>query len=258
MIPFPFNENRFSFFVADHLLVGQLCTNPKSDRSLLSCLKVTQVTHEWDRKCAAVQLMLSTDPSYDNRTIASTLKMQIWTVQRLRAQFNASDDPSDGYGYGLWCGFKWGPHHATSHLRSWLESQYQSVPGCAEEWSDLLVQSGGRWQTLGVAAGLGASPQVQRDPGLDSEGVLRLCTLLLLPPPPRPEPAGQLHLVIRREHHQHDLPQHQSQPNRRHPLSIRRAPAGACGKGMLPVLDPYRGGDWGWRRLHWIDVSSTT
>ena len=42
MIPFPCNENRFSFFVADHLLVGQLCTNPKSDRSLLSCLKVTQ------------------------------------------------------------------------------------------------------------------------------------------------------------------------------------------------------------------------
>ena len=42
MIPFPFYENRFSFFVADHQLVGQLCTNPKSDRSLLSCLKVTQ------------------------------------------------------------------------------------------------------------------------------------------------------------------------------------------------------------------------
>ena len=42
MIQFPFNENRFSFFVADRLLVGQLCTNPKSDRSHLSCLKVTQ------------------------------------------------------------------------------------------------------------------------------------------------------------------------------------------------------------------------
>ena len=41
MIPFPFNENRFFLFVADHLLVGQLCTNPKSDRSLLSSLKVT-------------------------------------------------------------------------------------------------------------------------------------------------------------------------------------------------------------------------
>ena len=43
MIPFPFNENRFSFFfVADHLLIRQFCTNPKSNRSLLSCLKVTQ------------------------------------------------------------------------------------------------------------------------------------------------------------------------------------------------------------------------
>ena len=43
--------------------------------------------------------MHSTDPSYDNRTIASTLKMQIQKVQRLRAQLNASDDPSDGYIY---------------------------------------------------------------------------------------------------------------------------------------------------------------
>ena len=32
----------FLFFLADHLQVGQLCTNPQSDRSLLSCLKVTQ------------------------------------------------------------------------------------------------------------------------------------------------------------------------------------------------------------------------
>ena len=65
-------------------------------------------------------------------------------------------------------------------------------------------------------------------------------------------------LVIRWEHHQHNLPQHQSQPDRRHLPSIHRAPAGTCGKGMFPVPDLYRGGDWGWRRLHWIDVSSTT
>ena len=43
-----------------------------------------------DRRYTTVQLMLSTDPSYDNRTIASTLKMQIRTVQCLRAQLNAS------------------------------------------------------------------------------------------------------------------------------------------------------------------------
>ena len=49
--------------------------------------------NERDRRCAAVQLILSTDPSYDNKIIASTLKMQIRTVQRLRAQLNSSDDP---------------------------------------------------------------------------------------------------------------------------------------------------------------------
>ena len=37
-----------------------------------------------DRRCAAVQLMLSTDPSYDNRTIVSTLKMKIWIATNNR------------------------------------------------------------------------------------------------------------------------------------------------------------------------------
>ena len=44
------------------------------------------------------------------------------------------------------------------------------------------MKSSGRWQNLGEAAGLGAGPEVQRDPGLASEGVLRLCTLLSLAP----------------------------------------------------------------------------
>ena len=86
------------------------------------------------------------------------------------------------YDYGLWCGFKWGPHHATSHLRSRLETQHQRVSGCTEEGGDPLVQSGGQWRTLGVAAGLSAGPLVQRDPGLASEGVRRLCALLSLAP----------------------------------------------------------------------------
>ena len=37
-----------------------------------------------DRRCTAVQLMLSTDPSYDNRTITITLKMQIWIATNNR------------------------------------------------------------------------------------------------------------------------------------------------------------------------------
>ena len=103
--------------------------------------------NERDRRCAAVQLIHSTDPTYDNRTIASTLKMQIRTVQRAQGDENKVS----GYGYGLWCGFKWEPHHATPHLRSRLESQHQSVPGCAEEcgepWCNQVA--GGRpwvWQ----------------------------------------------------------------------------------------------------------------
>ena len=40
--------------------------------------------NERDQRYAAVQLMLSTDPSYDNRTITSTLKMQIWIATNNR------------------------------------------------------------------------------------------------------------------------------------------------------------------------------
>ena len=65
----------FLIFVADHLLVGLLCTNPKSDWSLLLCLKVTQCSTS---EIEDAPLYNSTDPSYENVTIASTLKMQIW------------------------------------------------------------------------------------------------------------------------------------------------------------------------------------
>ena len=50
----------------------------------------------------------------------------------------------------------------------------------------------------------------------------------------RPEPAGLLRLVIRREHHQHDLPQHQSPLDRRHPPSICRAPRRRLWKRHAP------------------------
>ena len=42
------------------------------------------IFNERDRRCAAVQRMLSTDPSYDNRTIASTFKMLIWIATNNR------------------------------------------------------------------------------------------------------------------------------------------------------------------------------
>ena len=179
MIPFLFNENRFSFFVADHLLVGKFCTNPKSDKSLLSCLKVTQ--------CSTSEIRDA--PLYNS----CSLPIQVMTTGPLPAPSKCKSGLAQVTGtcpgwwkqsfrLWSWCGFKWGPYHTTSHLQSRLESQHQSVPGCAEECVDPVVWSGGRWQILSVAAGLGAGPQVQRDPGLASEGVLQLLTLLSLPP----------------------------------------------------------------------------
>ena len=127
--------------------------------------------NERDRRCAAVQHMLSTDPSYDNRTIATTFKMQIWIAMKNR------DVPS----------VMKTKFPATVMVFRVVSSQCHIMPPHIFEvglkvYLDLLksVQSGGRWQTLGAVACLGAGPQVQRDPGLASEGVLRLCTLLSL------------------------------------------------------------------------------
>ena len=119
-----------------------------------------------DRRCTAVQLMPSTDPSYDNGTIASTLKMQIRTVQRIGRPFGG--DRAEGhimpphifevglkvntkvYLYVLksvvipWCdqvagGRPWGwqqdsaPAHKFKEIQAWLQKEcydlYPSLTG---------------------------------------------------------------------------------------------------------------------------------
>ena len=40
--------------------------------------------NERNRRCTAVQLVLSTDPSYEKKTIAITLKIQIWIATNNR------------------------------------------------------------------------------------------------------------------------------------------------------------------------------
>ena len=252
MIPFPFNEKWFSFFVADHLLVGQLCTNPKSNRSLLSCLKVTQwSTSEIGdaplyNSCTLLIQVMTTGPLPAPSKCKSGLPWKTgmcpgWWKQSFRLQ--------------LWS-LVWFQVRATSCYLTSSKLAWKSTPKCTWMcWRVWWSPGAIRWPVADPECG--SRTQVQRDPGLASE-VLWLCTLLPLAPSPQPESAGLLHLVIRWEHHQHDLPQHQSQPDCCHPLSIRWAPAGTPGKGMLAIPDPYRGSDWGWRWLHWIDVSSTT
>ena len=132
--------------------------------------------NERDRRCVAVQHMLSTDPSYDNRSITSTLKMQTRTVQRLGAQLNASDDPLEVVERKP----KAEDTTRKTRTKGFIEKVQAGIVETPQRYGDPLVPPGGRWQTLGVAAGLGGGPQVQRDPALAFEGVLRLCTLLSL------------------------------------------------------------------------------
>ena len=253
MIPFPFNENRLSFFVADHLLVGQLCTNPKSNSSVLSCLKVKQCsTSEIGdaplyNTCSLLIQVMTTEPlPAPSKCIAGLPRITGtcpgWWKQSFRLR--------------LWS-LVWFQVRATScHLTS-SKSAWKSTPKCTWMcWRVWWSPDATRWPVADPGCGgrTRCRPTSLKRPRLSfRRSATALYPSLTVPLLPRPEPAGLLRLVICREHHQHDLPQH-----RRHPPSIRRAPAGDDVKGILPVPDPYRGGDWDWRRLHWIDVSPTT
>ena len=217
MIPFPLNENWFSFFVADHLLAGQLCTNPKSDRSLLSYLKVTQ--------CSTSEIRNA--PLYNS----CSLPIQVMTTGPLPApskcksrRFNVPRVMKRKFLAMVWFQVR-----ATScHLIS-SKSAWKSTPKCTWMcwrvwWSPCAI----RW----LVADPGCGSRTQRRPTSPKrprlgfrKSAMTLYPSLTAPPPPRlpwPEPARLLRLIIRREHHQHDLPQHQSQPDRHHPPSSRR------------------------------------
>ena len=154
----------FLFFVADHLLVCQLMGRCTTHAIYWS--KLWQQDHCYHPQKASLNCLriTGTCPWWWKQSF----RLRLWSL--------------------VWFQVRATSCHLTSS-KSVLKLKHQSVPGCAVECGDSLVQSGGRWQNLGMAAGLGAGPQVQRDPGLASEGVLRLCTLLSPDPtPPRPKP----------------------------------------------------------------------
>ena len=201
------------------------------------------VFNERDRRCAAVQLTLSTDPSYDNRTIASTLKMRILIAT------NNRDVPRVMKTKFLATVMVFGVVSSESHIM--LPHIFElGVKVNTKVYLDVLKSvvipwcnqvAGGRpwvWQQDSAPAHKSKETQAWLQKECYDFVSFSHCHLL-----PRPEPAGLIRWVIRREHHQHDLPQHQNQPDSPHPRSIRRVPAGAGGKSMLPVPDPYRGGD---------------
>ena len=193
-----------------------------------------------DQRCAAVQLMFSTDPSYDNRI---QVMCPGWWKQSFRLRL----------WYLVWFQVRATSCHLTSSKSAW-KSTPKSTWMCRRVW---WSPGAIRWPVADPGCGNGTRrrPTIPKRARLGfRRSATTLYPSLTAPLLPRPELAGLLRLVIHRGHYQHDLPQHQSQPDCRYPPSIRRALASACGKGVLPVPDPYRGGDWGWRRLHWIDV----
>ena len=214
--------------------------------------------NERDWRCTAVQLLPSTDPSYDNRTIASTLKMQIWIATNnrdvsrvMKTKFSATVMV---FGMVSSEGHIMPPHIFEVGLKVNTKVYLDVLRSVVIPWCNQVT--GGRpWVWQQDSAPVHKSKETQAWLQKECYDFVLFSHWPLSSP--RPEPTWILRLVIRREHYQHDLPQHQSQPDPRHPPSIHRAPTGACRKGMFPVPDPYRGGDWGWKTLHWIDVSST-
>ena len=174
--------------------------------------------NERDRSCATVQVMLSTDPSYD---IASTLKMQIWIA------INNRDVPRVMKTKFLATVMVFGvvsnedhimpPHIFEVGLKVNTKVYMDVLKSVVIPWCN-QVAGGKPWVWQQELALAHKSKETQA--WLQKECYDFVPFSHCPPPLSRPEPAGLLRLVICREHHQHDLPQHQSQPDHCHPPSI--------------------------------------
>ena len=200
--------------------------------------------NERDRRCATVEFMISTNRTYDNRTIASTLKMQIWmaTNNRDMPRVMKTKFPATVMIFGVVSseGHIMPPHIFEVSLKVNTKVYLNVLKSVVIPWCNQMA--GGRpwvWQQDSTPAHKSKETQAWLQKECYDLVPFSHWPHLLS----RPEPTGLLCRVIRQEHHQHDLPQHQSQPDHCHLPSICRAPAGTCRKGMLPVLDPYQGSD---------------
>ena len=178
--------------------------------------------NERNRRCAAVQPLLSTNPTYNNRTIASTLKMQIWIATNNRdvPRLMKIKFPATVMVFGVVSsdGHIMPPHIFEVGLKVNTNVYLDVLKSIVIPWCNQVA--GGRpwvWQQDSTPAHKSKETEAWLQKECYDFAPFSHCPLL-----PRPEPAGLLRLVIRREHHQHDLPQHPSQPDRRHPPSSRR------------------------------------
>ena len=168
------------------------------------------VFNERERRYTVVQLKLSTDPSYDNRTIASTLNMQIWIAMNnrdvpgvMKTKFTATVIV---FGVVSSKDRIMPPHIFEVGLKVNTKVYLDMLKSVVIPWCNQVA--GGRpwvWQQDSTPADKFKVTQACLQRECYDFVPFSHCPLLL-----RPEPAGLLRLVIRREHHQHDLSQHQS------------------------------------------------
>ena len=180
--------------------------------------------NERDRRCAAVQLKLSTDPSYNNRTIASTHKMQIWIATNNRdvPRVVKTKFPATVMVFGVVSreGHIMPPHIFEVGLKIYTKVYLDVLKSLVIPWCNQVAR--GRpcvWQQDSAPAHKSKETQAWLQKECYDFVPFPHCPLL-----PRPEPAELLRLVICREHHQHDLPQHQawSPPSAEYSPSSRR------------------------------------
>ena len=125
--------------------------------------------------------LLSTDPGYDNRTIASTLKMHIWIATNNRdvPRVMKTKFPATVIIFGMVSseGHIMPPHIFEVCLKVNTKVYLDVLKSVVNPWRNQVAA--GRpwvWQQNTTPA------HKSRDPGWASEGVIWLCILLLLPP----------------------------------------------------------------------------
>ena len=185
--------------------------------------------NERDWRCATVQLMLSTDPSYDNRTIASTLKIQIRIATNNRVMKTKFPAKVMVFGVVSSEGHIMPPHIFEVSLKVNTKVYVDVLKSVVIPWCNQVA--GGRfwvWQQDSTPAHKSKETQAW------------------LPPPD----LNPLDYFVWSYVENINMPSHNTKTSLI--VTIRRVFA------ELPVRDPYQGGEWGWRLLKWIDVSSTT
>ena len=210
--------------------------------------------NEWDRRCTTIQLMPSTNPSYDNRTIASTLKMQIWIATNngdmlrvMKIKF-----PATVMVFGVVSseGHIMPPHIFEVGLKVNTKVYLDVLKIMVVTWCN-QVASGRPWVRQQDSAPAHKFKETQECYDFVT---FSHC------PPSSPDLNPLDCFVWSYVENITNMTSHNTKARLISTIHLVFAelPPALVGKGMLPVPDQYRGGDWGWRRLHWIDVSSTT